>query len=135
VVAAEREEIVAHFPRVLRRVSGYNLDEFVPECRARLPEPRYVRQVRASEAARYPGAQFNLARLLVGAEGTLGTITEALVHLIPLPAARGVVVLHYATLASAVESIGPILECDPSAAELFDGEILRLAEHSLEYKN
>ena len=33
IVGRERDEILARYPRVLRRVSGYNLDEFVPECR------------------------------------------------------------------------------------------------------
>ena len=37
IVADNRDEIVARFPAILRRVSGYNLDEFVPECRARVP--------------------------------------------------------------------------------------------------
>ncbi len=134
-VAREREEIVARFPHILRRVSGYNLDEFVPEFRRLVPEPRLVAAVREREAERYPGAQFNLAKLLVGAEGSLATITGALVHLVPLPAARGVVVLHFSSLAAAVGSVNRILESDPSAAELFDGQILRLAEKSLEYRN
>ena len=135
IVAREREEIVARYPHVLRRVSGYNLDEFVPEFRRQIPEPRLVAEVRRREAERYPGAEFNLAKLLVGAEGTLATITEALVHLVPLPAARGVVVLHFSSLAHAVGVINRVLACDPSAAELFDGQILRLAEQSLEYRN
>ncbi|HEY1784457.1 MAG TPA: FAD-binding oxidoreductase, partial [Pirellulales bacterium] len=135
IVAREREEILARYPRVLRRVSGYNLDEFVPECAARVPQPRLVGTVRERERQRYPDARFNLARLLVGAEGTLATVTEALVHLIPLPAARGLVVLHFSSLAAAVAAIDPVMACDPSAAELLDGEIVRLAEKSLEYRN
>ena len=134
-MARERAEIVARYPHVLRRVSGYNLDEFVPEFRQQIPEPRLVAEVRRRERERYPEAQFNLARLLVGAEGTLATVTEALVHLVPLPAARGVVVLHFSSLASAVGTINRVLACDPSAAELFDAQILRLAEQSLEYRH
>ncbi len=48
---------------------------------------------------------------------------------------RGLVVLHFDSLANAVDAVAPILECGPSAAELFDGQILRLAEKSLEYRN
>ncbi len=83
----------------------------------------------------YPGANFNLARLIAGAEGSLGTVTDTLVHLLPLPKVRGIVVLHFDSMASAVASVGAILACDPSAAELLDGLILRLAEKSLEYRN
>ena len=83
----------------------------------------------------YPGASFNLTKLVVGAEGGLGTMTEALVHLLPLPKVRGVVVLHFDSMEHAVESVGAILSCEPSAAELLDGLILRLAEKSLEYRN
>lgn len=135
IVAENRDEIIARFPPLLRRVSGYNLDEFVPACRGRYPTPRLLLGAREREARMYPGANFNLAKLLVGGEGTLGTITETLVHLLPLPKVRGIVVLHFDSLAHAVASVGPILECDPSAAELLDGLILRLAEKSLEYRH
>ncbi len=94
------------FPPILRRVSGYNLDEFVPECRSRYPEPRLLTAARANESRMYPGADFNLAKLLVGAEGGLGTVTEALVHLLPLPKVRGILVLHFDSMAHAVASVG-----------------------------
>ena len=135
VVGENRDEIFARFPPILRRVSGYNLDEFVPECRLRYPEPRLLKAARANEARMYPGADFNLARLIVGAEGGLATVTEALVHLLPLPKVRGILVLHFDTMQNAVASVGTILSCEPSAAELLDGLILRLAEKSLEYRN
>ncbi len=135
VVAENRDEILSRFPPILRRVSGYNLDEFVPACRDRYPTPRLMIDARQRQARMFPGAHFNVAKLLVGGEGTLGTITQAVVHMLPLPKARGVVVLHFDSMAHAVASVGAILECDPSAAELLDGLILRLAEKSLEYRN
>ncbi len=135
IIGENREEIVRRFPAILRRVSGYNLDEFVPECRGRYPLPPSVARVRQLEAERFPGADFNLAKLIVGAEGTLGCVTEATLHLVPLPARRGIVVLHFNSLAAAVGCIGAVLECRPSAAELLDGQIIRLAEKSLEYRN
>jgi FAD/FMN-containing dehydrogenase/Fe-S oxidoreductase len=135
IVAANRQEIFDRFPPILRRVSGYNLDEFVPECRARYPTPRLLEDARARETRMYPGADFNIAKLIVGAEGGLGTVVEALVHLLPLPKARGILVLHFDSMAHAVASVGAILESQPSAAELLDGLILRLAEKSLEYRN
>lgn len=135
IIAENREEIISRFPRVLRRVSGYNLDEFVPECRHDAPLPPSVRRVRQLEAARYPGADFNLARLVVGAEGSLACVTEALVHLVPLPAERGILVLEFDSLAHAIEAVGIILQREPSAIELFDKMIVELAAESLEYRN
>ena len=122
IIGENREEIVRRFPAILRRVSGYNLDEFVPDCRDRYPLPPSVARVRQLEAERFPGAEFNLAKLIVGAEGTLGCVTEATLHLVPLPARRGLVVLHFSSLAAAVGCIGAVLECRPSAAELLDGQ-------------
>ncbi|HKD36466.1 MAG TPA: FAD-linked oxidase C-terminal domain-containing protein, partial [Pirellulales bacterium] len=94
-----------------------------------------VELVRRREAEHYPTADFNLAKMIVGAEGTLACVTEALVHLVPLPARRGIVVLHFNSLAAAVASITPVLACRPSAAELLDGQIIGLAEKSLEYRH
>ncbi|MBX3414265.1 MAG: FAD-binding protein [Pirellulales bacterium] len=135
IVAENREEILARFPAVLRRVSGYNLDRFVPECLARIAEPANVERVRAREAARYPGGTFNLSRLIVGAEGTLATVTGALVHLLPVAAHRSMLVLEFDDLADAVAAVAPTLALRPSAIELFDGMIVRMARRSLEYRN
>src|SRR6185437_3577952 len=65
VVARHRDEVAARFPRILRRVSGYNLDEFVPG----LP-------IRPDGWTDEPW-MFNLARLIVGSEGTLAVVTRA----------------------------------------------------------
>ncbi|MBX7165200.1 MAG: FAD-binding protein [Pirellulales bacterium] len=135
LASTERDEILARFPRLQRRVSGYNLDELVPEFRQLLPVPSMVHALRQREAARHPGELFNAARLLVGSEGTLACLTEALVHLVPLPAARGVLALHFATLADAVAAVACVLPLDPSAVELFDGLIVRMARESLEYRS
>lgn len=133
IAGQERQEILDRYPKVLRRVSGYNLDEFVPEFRAILPTPPSVAQVRAREQAAWPDAPYNLSKLFVGAEGTLGCVTEALLHLVPLPKARGVVVLHFDSLAAAVAPINGLLELGPSAVELFDGLIVRLADRNLHF--
>ncbi|HEU5115541.1 MAG TPA: FAD-binding oxidoreductase, partial [Isosphaeraceae bacterium] len=62
VVETHRAAIEAHFPRILRRVSGYNLDEFVPG----LP--------RRPEGWPDEPFRFNLSRLIVGSEGTLAVV-------------------------------------------------------------
>ena len=60
-------------PQIPRRVSGYNLDELLPEN------------------------GFNVARALVGTEGTCVTVLEATVRLVPSPPARSLLVLGYPT--------------------------------------
>ncbi len=129
------DEIVARYPAILRRVSGYNLDQFVPAARDRIPLPDAVREIHERQRARYGDAPHNLATLIVGAEGTLACVTEALVHLVPLPTSRGMLVLEFDTLAAAIESVGTILAHGPSAVELFDKLILELASRSLEYRH
>ncbi len=96
LVRRERERIRERFPRVMRRVSGYNLDELLNE------------------------SDFNLARLLVGSEGTLGVTLDATLNLEPIPGARIVAVLHFRDLMRAIRTVPRILQYGPSAVELLD---------------
>jgi FAD/FMN-containing dehydrogenase/Fe-S oxidoreductase len=114
-VAAHHQAIRDRFPRILRRVSGYNLDEFVPG----LP----VRPV----GWRDEPWQFNLAKIIVGSEGTLAVAAAALLKLVPLPAAQGLVVLSFGTIAAALEHLSEIVETGPVAVEMLDRMILDLA--------
>jgi FAD/FMN-containing dehydrogenase/Fe-S oxidoreductase len=120
-VARNRAAIEAHFPRILRRVSGYNLDEFVPG----LP-------VRPRSLSDGPW-EFNLAKLIVGSEGTLAAVTGAEVRVMPRPQAQGLVVLSFDSIAAALERIGEILETGPVAVEMIDRMILDLAAQNAEY--
>ena len=95
------EEIDRRFPKVLRRVGGYNLDEFVPGPR-----------------------QFNLAKMIVGSEGTLGVILEAKLNLVPLPKEKAVLVVQFRELLQALEATPLILKHGPSAVEVMDSFIL-----------
>ena len=121
VVGAHREAIVARFPHILRRVSGYNLDEFIPGLPVRPPGWRDD-----------PWA-FNLARLIVGSEGTLAVVAGAEVKVVPIPAAQGLVVLSFATIPAALDRLGEILETGPAAVEMVDRMILDLAAGNPEY--
>ncbi len=114
-VATHRDAIAARFPRILRRVSGYNLDEFVPG----LP-------VRAEGWVDDPW-RFNLAKLIVGSEGTLATVTAAELKVVPLPKAIGLVVLSFATIPAALERLAEIVATGPVAVEMLDRMILDLA--------
>ncbi len=95
------DEIERRYPKVLRRVGGYNLDEFVGRH-----------------------APFNLAKLIVGSEGTLGIVVEATVNLVPLPAAKAVLVIQFDDLLDALGATPAILRHRPSAVEVMDAFIL-----------
>ena len=100
-------EIDRRFPKVLRRVGGYNLDEFT--------------------GASTP---FNLAKLIVGSEGTLGLIVAAKVGLVPLPQAKAVLAIEFAELLDALGATPAILRHKPSAVEVMDGFILSHAREN-----
>ena len=131
IVARNRKEILAKYPRILRRVSGYNLDAFLPELYRQMPQPAVVRDLDREWPDR---ADFNLARIFVGAEGTLGAVTGALLHAVPLPRERGVVLLEFRTIDAALEATPRILECEPSAVELLDRNIVELSRQNLKYR-
>lgn len=117
-----RDAIAARFPRILRRVSGYNLDELVPGLAVRPPgwvEPE-------------PWS-FNLARLIVGSEGTLAFVTSAELRVVPIPRAVGLVVLSFATIPAALDRLQEIIETGPASVEMVDRTILDLAAANSEY--
>src|SRR5271165_3511457 len=114
-VATHRQSIIERFPHILRRVSGYNLDEFVPG----LP-------VRPAGWVDEPW-QFNLAKLIVGSEGSLAVVTAADLKVVPVPKAQGLVVLSFATIAAALERLAEIVATGPVAVEMLDRMILDLA--------
>jgi FAD/FMN-containing dehydrogenase/Fe-S oxidoreductase len=107
LAARHRHEIERRFPRVLRRVGGYNLDEFVTDDRP-----------------------FNLAKLMVGSEGTLGVVLSATVNLVPLPKAKAVMAIQFASLLESLAATPLILRHGPSAVEVMDKSILDYTRQS-----
>ncbi len=101
------EEIDARYPKIMRRVSGYNLDEFVSD----------------------PG--FNLARMVVGSEGTLCVVTEAKVNLEPRPTMTSLSLLHFTGIVEAGEATARVLEHGPSSVEVVDKMVLDRSRESL----
>ncbi len=102
-------EIERRYPRLLRRVGGYNLNEFAD-----------------------PDRPFNLARLIVGSEGTLAVVVEATVRLVPLPNAKAVMAIEFARLLEALEATPLILRHHPSAVEVMDKFILDYTRQNAE---
>ena len=110
--AAYRDEVLARFPKILRRVSGYNLDELV----------RNGDRFGAGYSTE-PGP-LNLSRVIVGCEGTLAVVTEAKLRIVRSPAAKGILIVHFRSVFEAVEAAETIVSTGPSAAELIDEFIL-----------
>ena len=119
-------EIRKRYPRILRRVAGYNLDEFVKDAGSKEVTP--YRRDGCDE-----NRPFSLAKILVGSEGTLATTVEATVNLVPVPNLTALCVVHFESLIAAMEAMQPILECNPTAVELIDKTILDMARGSLEF--
>lgn len=101
------DEVKLRYPKVLRRVGGYNIDEFID-----------------------PDAPFNLAKMMVGSEGTLGVLLEAKLNLVPLPKAKAVLVVQFNDTLDALGATSTILKHRPSAVEVMDAFILSHTKRS-----
>src|SRR3954451_6228282 len=100
----EADEIEAHFPKVQRRVGGYNLDAFAPNA-----------------------ASHNLAHILLGSEGTLAFSTRIELKLSPLLGKRAVGACHFGSFYEAMSSAQHLVKLKPIAVELVDRTMLELA--------
>ena len=120
-IRRHQSAIEARFPKILRRVSGYNLDELIPGLPVRAPG--WVD----------PPWEFNLAKLVVGSEGTLATIAGAEIKVVPIPPAQGLVILSFATIPAALDRLAEIISTGPSAVEMVDKMMLDLAASNPDY--
>ena len=109
IYARDREEIAARFPKVLRRVAGYNLDHLGPPHE-------------------------NAAHLLVGSEGTLAWFERLHLKLSPLPPARALGVCHFPAFRKAMELTPHIVDLGPSAVELVDRTMIGLARANAAFR-
>ncbi|WP_108676446.1 FAD-binding and (Fe-S)-binding domain-containing protein [Acuticoccus yangtzensis] len=102
--AREADEIAARFPKVSRRVGGYNIDALVPAA-----EP------------------INLAHVLVGSEGTLALSKAIEIRLWPLPPKRkALIACHFPTFRAAMEAAQHLVATDPTSVELVDATMIGL---------
>ncbi len=109
LVERHRDAIANGFPRFWRRAGGYRLDRLLD------------------------GGRFDLARFVVGSEGTLVTVTEALVRLVPTPRHQAIAVGHFSSTEAAIAATEDALACDPAAVELMDRTILDLSRRRIDY--
>jgi FAD/FMN-containing dehydrogenase/NAD-dependent dihydropyrimidine dehydrogenase PreA subunit len=108
VAASAAPLVEANFPKVLRRVGGYNLD-----------------------LVNDPGG-VNLAQLMVGSEGTLAAVTAARLNLVKIPKHAGLAVLHFASLDESMEATVATLAHNPSAVEHIGAIIITQARRQIQ---
>ena len=116
IVRREAAEIEARWPKVLRRVQGYNLDMIQPGTPA-LP------------------LAHNLAHLLVGSEGTLAFSRRIQLKLSPLTPHRVLGIVHFGSFYRAMELTRHIVGLDPDAVELVDRTMIDLARAIPEFRD
>lgn len=100
----EAEEIDARFPKLCRRVGGYNIDALVPSNKP-----------------------VNLAHLLVGSEGTLAYSTRIKLKLWPIPKHKVLGICHFPTFYQAMESTQHLVTLGAAAVELVDRTMIELS--------
>ena len=110
-----RFEIERRFPKVLRRVGGYNLDALLEGTLSKRP---------GSNAAT---SDINLAHLIVGSEGTLNYSSAIELKLSPLPAAKIMALCHFSSFYSAMDAAQHIVGLNPMTVELIDETMVSLA--------
>ena len=110
-----KEEIISKFPKVLRRVGGYNIDALLPDAMANRPNGKI-------------GDGINLSHLLVGSEGTLAYSTAITLKLSPLPSKKIMGVCHFPSFYEAMDAAQHIVPLDPVAVELVDDTMINLAQ-------
>ncbi len=104
-------EIERRFPKILRRVGGYNLDRFAGT-----------------------NGEFDLCKMVVGSEGTLGLVLNAKLRLVGYPKAKVLGVAQFETLRDAMRATPVILQHDPSAVELMDRSLLAMTRGKIQYE-
>ncbi len=111
LISAHKEEIETRFPKVMRRVGGYNLDEFIHTD------------------------TWNLSKLLCGSEGTLAVTLKAKINLEPLPKHKSVCVVHFVEVLEAIRAVNVMLPFQPSAIEILDETVVGLSRQNLETRS
>ena len=106
---ANASAIADGFPKFWRRAGGYRLD--------RIPAD----------------GPLDLAKFVVGSEGTLVVVTSAVVDLVPKPKRTVIAVGHFDSVLAAIAATEDALACDPSGVEMMDRTILDLSRAKIEY--
>lgn len=106
-----KDDIEKHFPKIPRRVSGYNLDELIKD------QP------------------LNLCKVITGSEGSLGIVTRIKVRICKKTRFSGICVLHFDDMIEGMRSIDRILAHHPIAVEMMDNRIIEMGKLSPQLKS
>ena len=109
-----QNEILSKFPKVLRRVGGYNIDALLPDAMSSRPNGKV-------------GDGINLSHLLVGSEGTLAYSSSITLKLSILPSQKIMGICHFPSFYEAMDAAQHIVKLNPIAVELVDDTMLSLA--------
>jgi FAD/FMN-containing dehydrogenase/Fe-S oxidoreductase len=109
LIQSNKNEIVNRFPKVMRRVGGYNLDEFLSN-------------------------EWNLSKLFTGSECTLGIILAAKIKLEPTPAHQSLCIVHFHDFFDSISHVAEIVKFSPAAVELLDHMLIELSRENIETK-
>jgi len=101
------DEVEKRFPKVMRRVGGYNFDEFTKTN------------------------HWNLSKLICGSEGTLGLITEITLNLEVIPKEKAICVVHFKHKPNAIQAVNTMVQYKPSAVEILDDVVLQMSRENL----
>ncbi len=109
IINRHTRAIAEDFPAFWRRAGGYRLDRLADNT------------------------PFDLAKFVVGSEGTLAVATQALVDLVPKPRRTVFAVGHFTSVPAAIAATTDALACDPAQVEMMDKTILDLSRRKIEY--
>ncbi len=104
IIERNRGLIEERFPKVMRRVGGYSLDEFLGD-----------------------ESTHNLAKILAGSEGTLAVMTSAKVNLVEKPKHIACMALHFADLLESLRAMPLVIRHNPLSAEFMDGPLVQMS--------
>ncbi len=121
LIEQNQNAILERYPKVLRRVSGYNLDEFVDGA-------GYTGPIGPRAAANSGHRTWNLSNLMVGSEGTLAVLLEAKIRLVPVAKASALCVVHFDDLIDSLRQVDAMLKFAPATVELLDETVMNEAK-------
>ncbi len=127
-----QETILAGMPHVVKNSCGYRVEAIfdqgglIGDARRCGTLSAVTPGVTAPPGAEAAPCFAHLQRLFVGAEGTLGLVTEATLNLVRLPARRGIAMAYFPSTFASGEAVPGILALSPTAVEIMDSRFLAL---------
>ncbi|NOT38185.1 MAG: FAD-binding protein, partial [Saprospiraceae bacterium] len=109
IVTKNRNEISERFPKVMRRVGGYNLDEFLD-------------------------GPWNLSKIIVGSEGTLAIILSAKIKLVANPKNQCICAVHFDTFYDSIKHVQEMVKFQPASVELLGDLLIEKSKENIETK-